>query len=170
MPTAPRVLFLFIFLKPPVAYFRGCALLSRHSVRLWSHLPFDLFQRWRISEGVFCSKTRHSTLSSFWVLCYTIQLSLTSKILSFFPLSISICQPRSSSVSTWLPRGCVDTSSHQLSVLCKFASRFCFSRWLARTDTARSDQPPFVRYYYCRISHQRAKPGLGTKTRTKLEY
>ena len=85
MPTALRVLFLFIFLKPPVAYFRGCAFLSRHSMRLWSHLPFDLFQRWRISEGVFCSKTRHSTLSSFWVLCYTIQLSLTSKILSFFP-------------------------------------------------------------------------------------
>jgi hypothetical protein len=84
MPTALRVLFLFIFLKPPVAYFRGCAFLSRHSMRLWSHLPFDLFQRWRISEGVFWSKTRHSTLSSFWVLCYTIQLSLTSKILSFF--------------------------------------------------------------------------------------
>jgi hypothetical protein len=82
MPTAPRVLFLFIFLKPPVANFRGCAFLSRHSMRLWPHLPF---QNWRISaEGVFLrSKTRHPTANSY------IEAARQSAYLSYSQITIT---------------------------------------------------------------------------------
>ena len=188
MPTAPRVYFcLFPWIPTShVACFRGCAFPSRHSMRLWPHLPFDLFQRWRISEGVFSSKTRHPTANSFItaarqsanlfvlrlqprtslhilfnhdtapvgsnnhesicmsrhlciiiivllasssirVLCYTIQLSLTSiSVFSFF----FFCRPHSSSASTWSPRGCVDASSHRTAHAPQ--QRIIFE--LARTD------------------------------------
>ena len=61
------------------------------------------------------------------VLCYTIQLSLTSiSVFSFF----FFCRPHSSSASTWSPRGCVDASSHRTAHAPQ--QRIIFE--LARTD------------------------------------
>ena len=56
--------------------------------------------------------------SSTWVLCF-IQLSLTSINHQSFSISIlSTSLSFNFSASTWLPRGCVDTSLHQLSASC----------------------------------------------------
>ena len=120
---------------------------SWHSMRPWPHLQFNFFRQWPISEGVFRSKTRHPTAHTFW--CWHRHQS------SLLPLLL--CQPRSSFVSTWLPRGCVDTSSHQLSASCNIASSFVravdvHGQTPARADYSRvgTHRPPFVRCHYCR--------------------
>ena len=76
--------------------------------------------------------------SSTWVLRF-IQLSLTSinhqsSFISILSTSLIFCF----SASTWLPRGCVDTSLHQLPVSCNNASSLVNAP-TARTDISRTD-------------------------------
>ena len=167
-----------------VTNFRGCLLAQKHDIQQQNHASKSARQSaipsssqtttmYQLTQSVHPLRRPVSLITASLSACpailsFLLLASSSTRVLRFLQLSLASINHQSSSISilstsliicfsasTWLPRGCVDTSLHQLPASCNNASSLvrAFDCTDGRTaqESQRVTRRSSARRHYCRI-------------------